>query len=105
MKTYVKIHILYPKPLSKEAIKEIDGYLPTKMRGRIVVDKNYNQVGTIVLELDELTEFLLALDGTDCETFSGYPKSDHSNFINITDTPVLDLKKQIVDCIVHGLAN
>lgn len=110
MKTYYKIHIMYPCPLTDGHIKEIDEYLPENLKKRIVCDESWNQVGSIVLsvddsgnpELDELTEFLLSLDGTDCQPFFGYPEDDFSNAV--TDESVKEIWDLLDSCQVGGTA-
>lgn len=89
MKNYYKIHIMYPAPLFEDTIKEIDNCLLPSMRGRIKVDEKNNQIGSIILsvdslgnpEYDELSQFLLDLDGIDCIPFFGYPNEDFSNAV------------------------
>lgn len=89
MKNYYQIHIMYPEPLSSDVIAKIDNYLGANLSNRIKVDKNNNQIGSIIVsvddsgnpEFDELSDLLLCLDGTYCQPFFGYPNDDWSNAI------------------------
>lgn len=92
MKKYYKLHVAYPVPLSDETIIEINNYLPEYLRGRIEVDEDNYQVGTITICINkeeghidsELDDLLNALNNTDCGVFCGYPHyficgSEYSN--------------------------
>ncbi|WP_134344317.1 hypothetical protein [Flavobacterium psychrophilum] len=83
-----RIYIQYSGKITKNTIALMETYLISDFIGRTVIDGRRGYIDLKQSEnpnLDEVSQFILALDGTDFITFWGYPLEDGSNITTNED--------------------